>query len=300
MCNDHYVASSLELHLFFGRIMKEHSLFLRAGFTPVNAAFSRQAENYKSEFERLLREVVALSDGVVSSDVLDSGEVVTAFTALAEKQTECFTGIAIDKRISDRELRLSGSCDSCNSDHSAKVCAVRRLNERAIRLLDGLICLKENILENVLSCQMFTMNYPLLLEHIIREAKLYRQYLHMLETDGRQDFQSMREIECFWNQIMMEHALFIRGLLDPSEVALIEAADASAKEFAELLRQCNSAQDQVLTASSLEKTVKLRDFKAAGAKGIQECRIRSVILPLLADHVLREANHYIRLLKDEY
>lgn len=25
-------------------------------------------------------------------------------------------------------------------------------------------------------------------------------------------------------------------------------------------------------------------------------RIRSVILPLLADHVLREANHYLRLL----
>ena len=26
------------------------------------------------------------------------------------------------------------------------------------------------------------------------------------------------------------------------------------------------------------------------------CQIRSVILPLLADHVLREANHYLRLL----
>ena len=33
-----------------------------------------------------------------------------------------------------------------------------------------------------------------------------------------------------------------------------------------------------------------------GAKGISGCKIRSVILPLLADHVLREANHYIRLL----
>ena len=29
----------------------------------------------------------------------------------------------------------------------------------------------------------------------------------------------------------------------------------------------------------------------AGAKGISGCRIRSVILPLLANHVLREANH---------
>ena len=51
MCNDIYVVQSLDLHLFFGRIMKEHALFLRAGFTPANAAFSKQAEIYKNEFE---------------------------------------------------------------------------------------------------------------------------------------------------------------------------------------------------------------------------------------------------------
>ena len=294
MLNNHYIVKSLELHLFFGRIMKEHALFLRAGFTPANVAFSKKAEFYKNEFEKLLSEVVAISNGVVSSDVLNSGEVVTEFTALAEKQTECFTGIAINKRITDRELHF---CDSCNSKHNPKACIVKNLNERAIKLLDGLICFKENILKNVMSCQMFTMNYLLLIEHIIREAKLYRKYLYMIEKDGDLNCQSMREIECFWNQIMMEHALFIRGLLDPSETKLIDSADDSAKDFAELLQQCNTAQEQALTASSLEKTVKLRDFKVAGAKGIQECKIRSVILPLLADHVLREANHYIRLLK---
>lgn len=296
MRNNHYIVKSLELHLFFGRIMKEHALFLKAGFTPANAAFSKQAEIYQHEFEKLLCETVVLSNGVVSPNVLNSGEVVTEFTALAEKQTECFTGIAIDRNITNRELRLSSDC--FGSDHSPKACTVHRLNEKAIRLLDGLICFKESILKNVLNCQMFTMNYPLLIEHIMREAKLYRIYLLMLEKDGDLNFQSMREIECFWNRIMMEHALFIRGLLDPSETELIGSADESAKEFAELLQQCSSAQDQALTASSLEKTVKLRDFKEAGTKGIQECKIRSVILPLLADHVLREANHYIRLLKD--
>lgn len=299
MRNDHYVVKSLELHLFFGRIMKEHALFLRAGFTPANAAFSKQAEYYKNEFEKLLCDAVAISNGVVSAAVLNSGEVVTEFTSLAEKQTECFTGIAINREITGRELRLCGDCNRCgNGDHSKKVRDVQRLNERAIRLLNGLIRFKENILNNVLNCQMFTMNYPLLIEHIIREAKLYRKYLQMLEKDGELSCQSMRDIECFWNQIMMEHALFIRGLLDPCEADLIDSADESAKEFAELLRQCNSAQEQSLTTSSLEKTIKLRDFKAAGTKGIQQCKIRSVILPLLADHVLREANHYIRLLKD--
>lgn len=107
----------------------------------------------------------------------------------------------------------------------------------------------------------------------------------------------MCRTEQFWNQIMMEHALFIRGLLDPTENQLIETANGFAQDFRDLLTLCRDAQDRTLTQSSLAKTRQLRDFKAAGTQGIQSCRIRSVILPLLADHVLREANHYIRLLE---
>lgn len=296
MCHHNYIIKSLELHLFFGRIMKEHALFLNAGFTPANKELGKQAEAYQAEFEKLLCEVIALSQGVVSSDALNSGEVVTEFTALAEKQTECLTGIRINRAITEKELRLSGDRGGLNINRKM-LCTVRHINERAIRLLDGLICLKETILKNVLCCKLFTMNYPLLLEHIIREAKLYRQYLMILEKEGDLNCRAMQDMECFWNQIMMEHALFIRGLLDPSEGKLIDTAQEFAGEFAELLQQCGRAQRQTMTAEALAKTKKLRDFKAAGTKGIQECQIRSLILPLLADHVLREANHYIRLLE---
>ena len=44
-----YVVQSLELHLFFARIMKEHSLFLKAGFLPANAALVAQAERLLEE-----------------------------------------------------------------------------------------------------------------------------------------------------------------------------------------------------------------------------------------------------------
>ena len=144
---------------------------------------------------------------------------------------------------------------------------------------------------------MFTMNYPLLIEHILREAKLYRKYILMLESAGTVGAQSMKEIECFWNQIMMEHAQFIRGLLDPCETDLFCAADGFAKEYCELLNASRNACDKTLTERSLQETCKFRDFKAAGTQGIQQNKIRSIILPLLADHVLREANHSIRLLQ---
>lgn len=295
MHTENYVARSLELHLFFGRIMKEHSLFLKAGFTPVNLNFSAKAEFYKNEFEKLLSRTVTLSNGIISGNVLNSGEIVTEFTLTAERQTEKLTGIHINRNITERELNLS----SCNCHEiTNRFGQVKALNRMALRLLNGLIALKEEILNKVLSCQMFTMNYPLLIEHILREAKLYHKYVQMLETDGEINMQSMKEVECFWNQIMMEHALFIRGLLDPSETELINSADTFAADYSALLNSCHNAQNRTLSVDSMTETKKFRDFKTAGVKGIEGCQIHSLILPLLADHVLREANHFIRILEN--
>lgn len=292
--SERYAVFSLELHLFFARIMKEHSLFLMAGFTPANPAFTRAARSYKQRFEHLLDQVVTLSNGVVRQEVLSSGEVVTQFTSLAEQQTERLTAIDINRNITMREERLRpGGRMSWNPGLNRQV---QMVNRTALQLLDGLISLKESILSYVLDCSMFTMNYPLLIEHILREARLYREYVQRLETDGDLDPQTMGQVEQFWNQIMMEHAQFIRGLLDPTENELIETADNFAKEYALLLETSRAAQDSTIASSSLEETQKFRDFKTAGVTGIERCQIRSIILPLLADHVLREANHYIRLL----
>lgn len=296
MDSNRYIEKSLELHLFFGRIMKEHSLFLQAGFTPADPSFSEKASFFLKEFERMLGDAVSLSDGVAGKKVLESGEVVTEFTALAERQTECFTGIPIDKEITGRTLCLKAHDGHC-TDLGRMENEVRRLNRTALKLLDGLIDFKETILRRVLRGEMFTLNYPLLIEHILREAKLYRKYVEILEREGDLPDRIVKNNECFWNQIMMEHAQFIRGLLDPCETELFCAADGFAKQFCRLLEAGRNAHCKTLNAASLTQTVKFRDFKAAGTQGIQQNKIRSVILPLLADHVLREANHYIRLLQ---
>lgn len=292
--NDHFTVLSLELHLFFARIMKEHSLFLVAAFTPANAALAKQAEHFMREFEQLLFRATVLGDGVISREALAAGEIFTPFTARAERHTECFTGIPINGDITARQVRLRWR--SCSGTNPRLRGQVQALNRTALELLNGLIALKEQILREVLNGQIFTMNYPLLLEHIIREAKLYREYVCRLEQEGDLDCRSMAELEQFWNQIMMEHALFIRGLLDPAEEELIKTAHGFAEDFCCLLERSRCAHDQTLTRETREKVCALRDFKAAGTRGIEEARIRSVILPLLADHVLREANHYLRLL----
>lgn len=299
MINDQrYAILSLELHLFFSRIMKEHSLFLEAGFTPKDSRLASEAEHYKNEFEKLLAYTVSASNGVIRANVLNSGEIITDFTLGTELKTQKLTGIEINQNITNTESMLrSGRNPQVSSN---LVNYVNQLNANAKILLSGLIDFKNRILNGVLSCNLFTVNYPLLIEHIIREAKLYLSLVNDLENRVDIDAKDNRETELFWEQIMMEHALFIRGLLDPSEDTLIDTADEFADEFKNLIKEAQGMTDATInsvTNETLNQTIKLKDFKQAGVQGIASCKIRSIILPLLADHVLREANHYIRLLE---
>lgn len=200
----------------------------------------------------------------------------------------------------EQELKCKNKIDFDNKT----VKYVKQLNNRGIKLLDGLIDLKKRILDGMLCCELFTLNYPLLIEHIIREAELYRSYIKLLENgDDIEDFNNseVRKSELFWDQIMMEHTLFIRGLLDPSENELIDTSEKFADDYSELIKKASDMTDMTMssiTNDTLVETTKLKEFKEAGAGGILDCKIKSIILPLLADHVLREANHYIRLLNN--
>lgn len=261
-------------------------MFLEAGFVAKDKAWSQRADLFRRQFEDLLRCTVKLSDRVVSDCVLASGEAVTDFTAAAERESSCLSGIPIDSSITEQTKRLRGAL--ADSESRELLQSVRCLNERAMGLVRGLIAFKENILNEVCACRLFTGNYPLMIEHILREARRYRDSLANLMQENPQP----RHTEDFWNQIMMEHSLFIRGLLDPSEEALIQTANQFSQEYRKLL----SGSEQNLKEKSLAETQKLKEFKTAGTKGMIECQISSIMLPLLADHVLREANHYIRIL----
>ena len=101
--NQPYIRKSLELHLFFARIMKEHAIFLEAGFTKANIDFAKEADYFKDEFENILSHVTQLGFGIISQQVCCSNEIVTPYTLDAERQTHCLTGIDIDEDITLRQ-----------------------------------------------------------------------------------------------------------------------------------------------------------------------------------------------------
>lgn len=298
--DDTYIEDSLELNLFFLRIMKEHSLFLQLGFTPRNKDMGAQAEDLRRRIDDLLRQTIQTARGYVSKTVMDSGELYTQYTEEAERVTQALTGVPIDIQLTIDEYSLGGADTAPASMQEA----AGRINSRALSLTRELLDFKEQVWNEAMACEIFTVNYPLILEHIIAEAKNYINMLQML-TAHRLEMgpEELADEEAFWNEDMKQHAQFIDGLLDPTETAAKRTAAGYASQFAALTRQANAAKREIrslpmLTRRTMPAVENIRNFKAQGTNEILSCKLKSIIIPLLSDHQLREANYYLRILRE--
>jgi len=125
--------------------------------------------------------VISLSNGIVSQSVLQSGEVITPYTLNAEMASAYYTGVAIPTCLTEVEAVLMGN--GMVKGNSMLEQRVFMLNERAIELVKGLANFKTKFLSDVLSCRIFTSNYPLLIDHTLREANHYLRLLEIFSKD---------------------------------------------------------------------------------------------------------------------
>jgi len=310
-----FMNQTLQLNLFFLRIMKEHLIFIKASLTPKNADLGRQADLLRRELDKLLKETIRLANGVIRPSVLNSGEFVTRYTVSAERATAFYTGINIDTNITEAEISLGFDEKIMPNNipeeapfmlpYDIEVTAkdVFQLNKAIIAAVKEVLSFKEFLRDKVLACEVFTSAYPHLVEHVIDETKFYLSMLNRLQKMEKVNIpKETIQQEDFWNHIMGDHAEFIRGMLDTTEKKLIRLANAFAEKYEELNNEAKSMKldnENIarFTDQSLRTTREFRDFKKQGVEGILSCKVKSIILPLLADHVLREANHYLRILR---
>lgn len=275
-----FISESLRQNLFWLRILKEHALFIRLGLPCDDEALRAEARKLENAFERLLNEA---------------------------------------KRISK----------------NPSVEEVMKLNREAIALTTAIIDFKSRVLKLIICCKITTgFNFPLLIDHIRREAIFFRVNLVRLQKNIKVGAtEKLIQQELFWMRIMADHSKFILHLLDPSERRFVDIAEQFSERFDQLRLHARDFESMLVpqtfensllddteekivkpdvfgeglpepfvigslerfTGEALDATKELRDFKATALELIKNCKILSIISPLLADHVLREA---IRAIED--
>lgn len=287
LSSEEYILKSVEYNLFWTRIMKEHAVFIESSIPASRKQLAAQADQFKQRYDRLLLEVIRLADGVLPAETLQSGQFYTKFTETAEQAVQKFTGIEINRNTTRLEYNIKPSGQGTGFSAQLKQ-HVSSLNQRILTQTKTFSRFKSDLLNSQSSCELFTYLYPADLSHILREALRYEEILTGLQGGTDREYQNDME---FWNQNMSDHAKTMRGLFDPTEVNYFNTANSYAMIYDNLSA---SGPDRDV---SLEYTIRLSAFKADSTQSLIECRLKAIMSALFTDHLLREANHYIYLLR---
>lgn len=155
-------------------------------------------------------------------------------------------------------------------------------NHTTIEMVKPFIDFKAHLGAEQLSGRLQSLVWPSFFEHTLREAERFVQRLSQFSTGDVSI--SRNEASVFWTTIMGDHGGFIAHLLDPTERDLVLKASEISNAFRSLHDQIPSEKEPLLMAIE-----EILDLKVAAAKGIELGQIKSIIHPMLADHVRREA-----------
>lgn len=180
---------------------------------------------------------------------------------------------------------------------------VRRLNNDSIALTRRIAAFKLRVFNDIVTCRIRGFNFPLLVDHVRREALYFLRTLKELNKGVVEPIKDdIIDENVFFLRIMSEHSKFISHLLDPTEKKLITQANQFGQRFDNLLAKARNI--EFPTNKSAGKflntvegaTTELRNFKRQATKLIENCQIRSIIHPKLAAHVTREAQKFLDII----
>jgi hypothetical protein len=126
--------------------------------------------------------------------------------------------------------------------------------------------------------------YPAFLNHITLELDYVVDKLNGIQYSPEEELS-------FWNRINGDHALTTSHLLDPSELDNVNKSADTAMEFNAIPK----TEKDVMLRLSLHATKELDAFnKKAKIKGPD---VKSIIHPVLLDHIIREGERSIQTLQ---
>ena len=218
--------------------------------------------------------------GVISGDALPIADDID-FWSRQLSEHALFMQLGLDDK------RLKGIAERLHNDWELYRSGPRSIGD-AITLVRSTRDFKMDVHARLIAGEWLGWLWPLFVDHIRREG----DYLL-----GKLQGQRLSDAdECAtWITFMGDHAAFAMHLLDPSEAARISQALALLGNFNRLWQGCGTSLNQQLlsltTRSGLDLDAYLKSLDIGKPGGA-----RSIIHPVLAEHVVREGQRFLMTL----
>ena len=286
---------SLANHIYFAGTIRSFCTSIGLTFFKNNQDYINRAINLGYKATDIINKTIINMNNDLASDVLNSDVYITPYTKdldlLTQKLFNISLVISIDKDI---ELLKSREEIIYNSD-TMKI--IDNLNNEVLDLINDFKDFCSEIKTKLDNGELFSYLYPDFFNYMYDEISVYGRDLERIMSKKDYTKFYLNEYIYYFNEILRESALYIRGFLDTKYQDVFDMASFYINAFANLTEKYLKDKNSDLNIETKRLVTNYKIFLIDIIEKVLKSKISFIIPPITLDNFLTNINVYLFILE---
>ena len=295
--NKEIAYESLVNHLYFAGSIRSFCSSIGLTFFKNNQNYIDRAIALGYRATDIINEAIVLMDKELASKVLESDVYITPYTKELDLLTQKLFNISLLIQI-DKDIQILKSREtvSFNEDYIKKI---DDLNNKSIGLINDFKDFCQEIKIKLDSQELFSYLYPDFFNYMYDEISVYGRDIERIMSKKDYTEFYLNEFTYYFNELLRESALYIRGFLDTVDQDIFDMASFYVNAFANLtekyLKKSNTNANLNLETERLVTNYK--KFISETIEKLLKSKTYFITPPITLDNFLTNVNVYLYILK---
>ena len=295
--NKEIAYESLVNHLYFAGSIRSFCSSIGLTFFKNNQDYIDRAIALGYRATDIINEAIVLMDKELASKVLESDVYITPYTKELDLLTQKLFNISLLIQI-DKDIQILKSREtvSFNEDYIKKI---DDLNNKSIGLINDFKDFCQEIKIKLDSQELFSYLYPDFFNYMYDEISVYGRDIERIMSKKDYTEFYLNEFTYYFNELLRESALYIRGFLDTVDQDIFDMASFYVNAFANLtekyLKKSNTNANLNLETERLVTNYK--KFISETIEKLLKSKTYFITPPITLDNFLTNVNVYLYILK---
>ena len=288
---------SLVNHLYFAGSIRSFCSTIGLTFFKNNQSYIDKAIALGYRATDIINETIMLMDYELAKNVLNSDVYITPYTKELDLLTQKLFSISLLIQI-DKDIDVLKSRDEVvfNDEYMTKI---DDINNKSVGLINDFKNFCQEIKTKLDNGELFSYLYPDFFNYMYDEISVYGRDIDRIMSKKDYTEFYLNEFTYYFNELLRESALYIRGFLDTVDQDIFDKASLYANAFANLTEKYlkKSSTNTNLNLETERLVINYKKFVSDIIERLLSAKTYFVTPPITLDNFLTNINVYLYILK---
>lgn len=297
LTNQDIFEQSLVNHIYFAGSIRSFCSTIGLTFFKNNDSYIDRAIALGYRASDIINKTILLMNREIATAVVENDVYITPYTKDLDLLTQKLFEISLVIQI-DKDLQILRDRGDVAFDDEL-IAKVNDLNQEAMGLISDFKAFCQEIKMKLDGGELFSYLYPDFFSYMYDEISVYgRDIERILSRKDYTDFY-LSEYTYYFNELLRESALYIRGFLDTKDQDIFDMASYYINTFANLTEKYLKKTDTNtnLSVEAEKLVINYQKFVTDVIDKLLKAKISFITPPITLDNFLTNINVYLFILK---